>query len=85
MKGKECDSQKDEKAYMFGKHISAGPLRNKETQRTLIKVALLVPPPCPPHLVHSMMEFSMVIAPFLEQVLCLNSFQALEEEVKIFS
>lgn len=61
----------------------AGPLRNSRTQRTLIKQALLyssLSTTCSSY--H--MQLSMVITLFLEQVLYLNSFQAVVEGEELF-
>ena len=65
---------------MFDKQVFAGPSIDNETrERTLIKMALLVPS-CQPHL-----ELSMVIAPSWDRPSTLNSFRQLEGRTKFLS
>ena len=61
---------------MFGKQTFAGPYRNNGTQRGILANRLLVSS-LPMILNSHWTVVSMLIAAFLEEILCLNSFRQL--------
>lgn len=91
-KGKECKLQVERKERMFGRQMLAGQLGQNETQRTLIQTASLgsslsvIPSSYHNHIYGDMIHIiSVVITLFLEQVFHVNSFKAVECDIKSFS
>ena len=81
-KGKEGNSQEDEKEATFGKWMFAMCWGDSGTHRVLTSRLCCVPP-CLPHSAHIILHLFMVIAAFFVQVLCLNTFRQLEGRTEV--